>query len=132
MATADAPITARRSIGRLFRRDPRQHAELRIFLHVPGTAPQSAWCRPSTRIRAQRVESLARSSINPGEEYIYVLQGPGRGSTPSSTSRSCCRRARSIYIDSTMGHAYVAPKGHDEALVLGVCSKRGRRASWSR
>ena len=28
----------------------------------------------------------------------------------------------SIYIDSTMGHAYVAPKGHDEALVLGVCS----------
>ena len=28
----------------------------------------------------------------------------------------------SIYIDSTMGHAYVAPPGRDEALVLGVCS----------
>ena len=28
----------------------------------------------------------------------------------------------SIYIDSTMGHAYVAPKGHDEALLLGICS----------
>ena len=28
----------------------------------------------------------------------------------------------SIYIDSTMGHAYVAPPGSDEALVLGVCS----------
>jgi hypothetical protein len=28
----------------------------------------------------------------------------------------------SIYIDSTMGHAYVAPKGHDDALLLGICS----------
>jgi hypothetical protein len=27
-----------------------------------------------------------------------------------------------VYIDSTMGHAYVLPKGHDEALVLGVCA----------
>lgn len=28
----------------------------------------------------------------------------------------------SIYIDSTMGHAYVLPKGQDEALLLGICS----------
>jgi hypothetical protein len=28
----------------------------------------------------------------------------------------------SIYIDSTMGHAYVAPKGQDDALLLGICS----------
>ena len=27
-----------------------------------------------------------------------------------------------IYIDSNMGHAYVAAEGCDEALVLGVCS----------
>ena len=28
----------------------------------------------------------------------------------------------SIYIDSNMGHAYVAAEGCDEAVVLGVCS----------
>ena len=28
----------------------------------------------------------------------------------------------SIYIDSNMGHAYVAAEGCDEASVLGVCS----------
>jgi hypothetical protein len=28
----------------------------------------------------------------------------------------------SIYIDSNMGHAYVAAEGCDEATVLGVCS----------
>ncbi len=28
----------------------------------------------------------------------------------------------SIYIDCNMGHAYIAPKGCEEALVLGVCS----------
>ena len=27
-----------------------------------------------------------------------------------------------IYIDSNMGHAYIAAEGCDEALVLGVCS----------
>ncbi|MEW5685315.1 MAG: hypothetical protein AB1942_10380 [Pseudomonadota bacterium] len=27
-----------------------------------------------------------------------------------------------MYIDSSMGHAYVAAEGCDEAVVLGVCS----------
>jgi hypothetical protein len=27
-----------------------------------------------------------------------------------------------IYIDSNMGHAYIAAEGCDEALVLGMCS----------
>ena len=28
----------------------------------------------------------------------------------------------SIYLDSSMGHAYVTGEGCDEAIVLGVCS----------
>ena len=28
----------------------------------------------------------------------------------------------SVYIDSNMGHAYVAAEGCDEAVLLGVCS----------
>ena len=28
----------------------------------------------------------------------------------------------SVYIDSNMGHAYIAAEGCDEALLLGVCS----------
>ena len=30
-----------------------------------------------------------------------------------------------IYLDSNMGHAYVAADGCDEAVVLGMCSSAG-------
>ena len=29
---------------------------------------------------------------------------------------------QSVYIDSSMGHAYIAAEGCDEVLLLGVCS----------
>ena len=31
-------------------------------------------------------------------------------------------QGESIYIDSNMGHAYLAAEGCDEAVVLGICS----------
>jgi quercetin dioxygenase-like cupin family protein len=58
---------------------------------------------------------------HPGEEYIYVLQGPVEIHT-EFYEPIVLQTGESTYIDSTMGHAYVAPKGHDEAIVLGVCS----------
>jgi hypothetical protein len=32
------------------------------------------------------------------------------------------KTGESIYLDSKMGHAYIAAEGCDEAVVLGVCS----------
>ena len=74
-----------------------------------------------TRIRAHSAREFGDLVRHQGEEFIYVLEGridvhsefydpvtlaPGQG----------------IYIDSSMGHAYVVAEGCDEALVLGVCS----------
>jgi hypothetical protein len=50
-----------------------------------------------------------------------VLQGPVEIHT-EFYEPIVLQTGESIYIDSTMGHAYVAPRGHEEALVLGVCS----------
>ena len=84
---ADAPITARRSIGRLEQRDPGQHAELRLFLFVPGAAPETHGPDPDAHPRAER-RGIRRARHHPGEEYIYVLEGPVEF-IPSFTNRSC-------------------------------------------
>lgn len=118
--TPDAPITARRSIGRLsdaIRVTTRNYdyfymcPELRRKRMVPAV----------TRIRARSVEEFGELVHHPGEEYIYVLQGPVEIHT-EFYEPILLQTGESVYIDSTMGHAYVLPKGHDEALVLGVCS----------
>jgi len=73
-----------------------------------------------TRIRSKDIGAFGEPLRHKGEEFIFVLEGtvevhlqfynpvrlsPGQG----------------IYIDSTMGHAYVATDC-ESALVLGVCS----------
>ena len=77
-----------------------------------------------TRVRARSIEEFGDLVHHPGEEYIYVLQGPVEIHT-EFYEPIVLQTGESVYIDSTMGHAYVAPKGHDEALVLGVCSSAG-------
>ena len=56
-----------------------------------------------------------------GEEYIYVLEGRIEIHT-EFYDPIVLEAGESIYIDSNMGHAYVAAEGCDEATVLGVCS----------
>jgi hypothetical protein len=74
-----------------------------------------------TRVRANSIEEFGELVHHPGEEYIYVLQGPVEIHT-EFYEPILLQTGESIYLDSTMGHAYLAPKGQDEALVLGVCS----------
>lgn len=74
-----------------------------------------------TKIRAQSVEQFGELSHHAGEEYVYVLKGKIVVATefydPVTLSEG-----ESIYIDSSMGHAYLTAEGCDEALVLGVMS----------
>ncbi len=56
-----------------------------------------------------------------GEEYIYVLEGRVKVHT-EFYDPVILEPGESIYIDSNMGHAYVAADGCEEATVLGVCS----------
>ena len=74
-----------------------------------------------SKIRAKTSEEFGELVHHRGEEYIYVLQGPVEIHT-EFYEPVVLQTGESIYIDSTMGHAYVAAKGHDEALLLGICS----------
>ena len=54
------------------------------------------------------------------DEFIYVLEGCIEVHLQFYTS-VVLKAGQSIYIDSTMGHAYVA-KDCDSALILAICS----------
>jgi transcriptional regulator with XRE-family HTH domain len=119
-SATDAPITARRSIGRL-------SSAIRVntpnydYYYMCPELRHKRMVPTVTRIRARSVEEFGELVHHPGEEYIYVLEGPVEIHT-EFYEPILLQTGESIYIDSTMGHAYIAPKGSDEALVLGVCS----------
>ena len=73
-----------------------------------------------TRIRAHDIAEFGDRLHHHGEEFIYVLEGSIEVHLQFYTS-VMLKTGQGIYIDSTMGHAYVA-KDCDSALVLGVCS----------
>ena len=116
----DAPITARRSIGRLSDAIRVNTPNYEYFYMCPELR-RKRMVPTVTRVRAKSIEEFGDLVHHPGEEYIYVLQGPVEIHT-EFYEPILLQTGESIYIDSTMGHAYVAPKGQDEALVLGVCS----------
>ena len=74
-----------------------------------------------TRIRAKSLDEFGDLVRHSGEEYIHVLEGSivvySEFYDPVTL-----KQGEAIYIDSNMGHAYVAAEECDEALVLGVCS----------
>jgi transcriptional regulator with XRE-family HTH domain len=113
-------VTARRSIGRI-------DDSVRVttpnydYYYLCTEVRRKRMIPILTRIRAKSLSEFGDLVRHSGEEYIHVLEGsivvhtefydPVRLST-----------GEGIYIDSNMGHAYVAAEGCDEALVLGICS----------
>jgi transcriptional regulator with XRE-family HTH domain len=74
-----------------------------------------------TRIRAHSASEFGELVHHQGEEFIYVLEG--RIEVHSEYYDPVVLDVgQGIYLDSSMGHAYVVGEGCDEALVLGVCS----------
>src|SRR5579862_4914462 len=73
-----------------------------------------------TRIRSKDIAEFGEPLKHKGEEFIFVLEGTIEVHlqfyNPVKLSAG-----QGIYIDSTMGHAYVA-KDCESALVLGICS----------
>lgn len=72
------------------------------------------------RIRAHDIAEFGELLRHEGEEFIYVLEGSIEVHL-QFYAPVVLRKGQGIYIDSTMGHAYVA-KDCDSALVLAVCS----------
>jgi transcriptional regulator with XRE-family HTH domain len=73
-----------------------------------------------TRIRAHNLEEFGKLVRHQGEEFIYVLEGTIEVYLQFYTPVTLTV-GQGIYIDSTMGHAYLA-KDCESALVLGICS----------
>lgn len=72
------------------------------------------------RIRTRDIAQFGQPLRHQGEEFIYVLEGTIEVHLQFYTSVTL-GAGQGIYLDSTMGHAYVA-KDCDSALVLAVCS----------
>jgi transcriptional regulator with XRE-family HTH domain len=73
-----------------------------------------------TRIRSKDIAEFGEPLKHKGEEFIFVIEGTIEVHlefyNPVRLSAG-----QGIYIDSTMGHAYIA-RDCESALVLGVCS----------
>ena len=76
-------------------------------------------CKQSPRGRVASRISRVRPH-HPGEEYIYILQGPVEIHT-EFYEPIMLQTSESIYIDGAMGHAYVA-SGGPRSIRPGVCS----------
>jgi transcriptional regulator with XRE-family HTH domain len=74
-----------------------------------------------TRIRAKSVDEFGELVRHKGEEFVYVLEGAINVHS-EFYDPVILREGEGIYIDSSMGHAYLAAEGCEEAVVLGVCS----------
>lgn len=74
-----------------------------------------------TKIRARSAEQFGELVRHSGEEFIYVLSGRIVVHT-DFYDPVVLEPGQAIYIDSCMGHAYLAAEGCDEAEVLGVMS----------
>ncbi|MBA3833657.1 MAG: helix-turn-helix transcriptional regulator [Chthoniobacterales bacterium] len=118
--TPGPAVTARRSIGRLddaVRVNTPNYdyyylcPELRHKRMIPVLA----------RVRAKSLEQFGDLVHHSGEEYTYVLEGKVALHT-EFYDPVLLEVGESVYIDSNMGHAYLAGEGCDEALVLCVCS----------
>lgn len=74
-----------------------------------------------TRIRARSANEFGDLVRHQGEEFVYVVEG--RIEVHSEFyDPVVLEKGQGIYLDSSMGHAYVVGEGCEEALVLGVCS----------
>jgi hypothetical protein len=111
---------SRRSIG-----------EISSALHIPTKNYDHYYVSPElrnkhmipiiSRILAPSLEAFGPLVKHNGEEVAYVIQGRVEVYTEFYES-VILEKGQSIYLDSTMGHAYVLAPGCEEALILTVNS----------
>jgi hypothetical protein len=72
------------------------------------------------RIRARDIAEFGETLRHTGEEFVFVIEGTIEVHMQFYTPVTLAT-GQGIYLDSTMGHAYVA-KDCESAVVLAVCS----------
>jgi transcriptional regulator with XRE-family HTH domain len=121
-STDDAPaaITARRSLCDI---DHAVRVETRNYdyYYLCTDLRRKRMIPVISKIRAKTSEEFGEMARHAGEEFIYVLSGRVTVNTEYYDAVTL-EVGQSIYIDSSMGHAYLAAEGCDEAVVLAVMS----------
>ena len=114
------PVTARRSIGDL---DSSVRIETPNYdYHYLCTELRRKRMIPVlTSVRAKSVEEFGDLVSHAGEEFVYVLKGSIIVAT-EFYDLVTLNEGQSIYIDSSMGHAYLTAPNCEEAHVLAVMS----------
>ncbi|TYT25933.1 helix-turn-helix domain-containing protein [Luteimonas viscosa] len=116
----EQPVTARRSIGRI--EDAiRVNTPNYDYYYLCPELRRKRMIPVLTRVRAKTIEEFGELVRHSGEEYIHVLEGRMEVHT-EFYDPMVLETGESVYIDSNMGHAYIAAEGCDEVLLLGVCS----------
>ena len=117
---ADPGVTGRRSIARM-EDAVRVETPNYDYYYLCTELRQKRMVPILTRIRAKSLEEFGDLVSHSGEEYIHVLEGTIIVHTEFYDPVTL-KTGEAIYIDSNMGHAYVAAEDCEEALVLGVCA----------
>jgi transcriptional regulator with XRE-family HTH domain len=119
VAPAPGPPTTRRSIARrkdgLIQRTPNYE-----YTYLSTDLSNKRMIPILTRIKARNIEEFGPLVRHSGEEFVFVLEGEILVHTDHYKPERI-RAGEGIYIDSTMGHAYVSTSKKD-AVVLGICS----------
>lgn len=116
----ESPQMTRRSIGTLDTAVRVESKNYEYFFLCPDLR-KKRMLPMAARLRAKTLEEFGDLVRHAGEEFLYVLSGRIEVHTefyaPVTLETGQC-----VYIDSTMGHAYLVGAGCDEAMVIGSCS----------
>jgi transcriptional regulator with XRE-family HTH domain len=113
-------VTARRSIGRI-KDAVRVNTPNYDYYYLCPELRRKRMIPVIAHVRAKSLEEFGELIRHSGEEYTYVLEGRVVLHT-EFYDPMVLEVGESVYIDSSMGHAYLAGEGCREAVVLCACS----------
>jgi transcriptional regulator with XRE-family HTH domain len=113
-------ITGRRSIGRV-EDAVRVTTSNYDYFYLNPELRRKRMIPIITHVRAKSLEEFGDLVRHEGEELVYVIKGRVEVHT-EFYDPVVIEEGELIYIDSSMGHAYLVPEGCEEAIALGVCS----------
>jgi transcriptional regulator with XRE-family HTH domain len=123
-AEADAEpvqsVTARRSLGDVAR-SVRVETPNYDYYYLCTELRRKRMIPVVTKIRARSAEQFGELVRHSGEEFLYVLSGKVVVQTEFYDAVTL-EPGQALYIDSSMGHAYLAAEDCEEAEVLAVMS----------
>jgi transcriptional regulator with XRE-family HTH domain len=116
----DQPFTARRSIG------TRESAvaintDNYDYYYLFPELRKKRMIPILTRVVAKTMEEFGPLVRHSGEEWMYVIKG-GIEMHTEFYEAVVLEAGQAIYLDSSMGHAYLVAPGHDEAWIIGACA----------